>query len=144
MSAQLGSSNLAGLVNNAGVAVPGPLLHMPLQEYRRQLEVSPYETKDTFAIKSAQLVAHFIGLGLRPPYVGDGPVLFLRPEAPNAIRNDLVAIFFSLDLYSKLSISSARGVRPFAETFGWSVVRIALAAGISRGFVGTERHAFGR
>src|SRR5258708_36071379 len=29
VSAQLGSSMLAGLVNNAGVAVPGPLLHLP-------------------------------------------------------------------------------------------------------------------
>src|SRR5258708_12778305 len=40
VSAQLGSSMLAGLVNNAGVAVPGPLLHLPLKEYRRQLEVN--------------------------------------------------------------------------------------------------------
>ncbi len=32
VSAQLGSSTLAGLVNNAGVAVPGPLLHLPLEE----------------------------------------------------------------------------------------------------------------
>jgi len=31
---------LTGLVNNAGVAVPGPLLHLPLEEYRRQLEVN--------------------------------------------------------------------------------------------------------
>jgi len=29
VSAQLRSSTLAGLVNNAGVAVPGPLLHLP-------------------------------------------------------------------------------------------------------------------
>src|SRR6266481_2515632 len=40
VSAQLGSSTLTGLVNNAGVAVPGPLLHLPLEEYRRQLEVN--------------------------------------------------------------------------------------------------------
>ena len=92
VSAQLGSSNLAGLVNNAGVAVPGPLLHVPLEEYRRQLEVSPYETKDTFAIKSAQLVAHFIGLGLRPPYVGDEPVLFLRKFANSAATSSRSAV----------------------------------------------------
>ncbi len=30
---------LAGLVNNAGMAVPGPLLHVPIEELRRQLEV---------------------------------------------------------------------------------------------------------
>jgi NAD(P)-dependent dehydrogenase (short-subunit alcohol dehydrogenase family) len=36
----LGRENLAGLVNNAGVAVVGPLLHLPLPEFRRQLEVN--------------------------------------------------------------------------------------------------------
>jgi hypothetical protein len=36
----LGQQRLAGLVNNAGIAVPGPLLHLPLEEYRRQLEVN--------------------------------------------------------------------------------------------------------
>src|SRR5258708_26921247 len=52
VSAQLGSSMLAGLVNNAGVAVPGPLLHLPLEEYRRQLEVNlvaPLSVTQVFA-----------------------------------------------------------------------------------------------
>ena len=52
VSAQLGSSNLTGLVNNAGVAVPGPLLHVPLEEYRRQLEVNltaPLSVTQVFA-----------------------------------------------------------------------------------------------
>lgn len=31
---------LAGLVNNAGVAVAGPLLHLPLDDFRRQIEVN--------------------------------------------------------------------------------------------------------
>lgn len=34
------AGRLAGLVNNAGVAVPGPLLEMPLSEFRRQIEVN--------------------------------------------------------------------------------------------------------
>ena len=34
VSAGLGSATLTGLVNNAGVAVPGPLLHLPLEEYK--------------------------------------------------------------------------------------------------------------
>ena len=52
VSVQLGSSKLAGLVNNAGVAVPGPLLHLPLEEYRRQLEVNltaPLSVTQVFA-----------------------------------------------------------------------------------------------
>jgi NAD(P)-dependent dehydrogenase (short-subunit alcohol dehydrogenase family) len=37
---RLGQATLAGLVNNAGIAVAGPLLHLPLAEYRYQLEVN--------------------------------------------------------------------------------------------------------
>lgn len=36
----LGGETLAGLVNNAGVAVAGPLLHVPVDDLRRQLEVN--------------------------------------------------------------------------------------------------------
>jgi NAD(P)-dependent dehydrogenase (short-subunit alcohol dehydrogenase family) len=35
-----GSGPLTGLVNNAGVALPGPLEHIPLEVFRRQLEVN--------------------------------------------------------------------------------------------------------
>jgi NAD(P)-dependent dehydrogenase (short-subunit alcohol dehydrogenase family) len=31
---------VAGLVNNAGIAVPGPLEHLPIDEFRRQIEVN--------------------------------------------------------------------------------------------------------
>lgn len=36
----LGGRNLFGLVNNAGISVVGPLLHMPVEEFRKQLEVN--------------------------------------------------------------------------------------------------------
>ncbi len=36
----LGGRTLDGLVNNAGIAVGGPLLHLPLDELRKQLEVN--------------------------------------------------------------------------------------------------------
>ena len=38
--AALRSSTLEGLVNNAGIAVVGPLEFLPLDELRRQLEVN--------------------------------------------------------------------------------------------------------
>lgn len=38
--AALGGRKLAGLVNNAGVAVAGPFLLIPVEEFRRQLEVN--------------------------------------------------------------------------------------------------------
>ena len=34
------NAGLWGLVNNAGIAVPGPVLHLPLDEFRRQFEVN--------------------------------------------------------------------------------------------------------
>jgi len=36
----LGGEALFGLVNNAGIAVPGPLLHLKIEEFRRQLDVN--------------------------------------------------------------------------------------------------------
>lgn len=36
----LGKEKLAGLVNNAGIAVPGPLLYLPIDEFRHQLDVN--------------------------------------------------------------------------------------------------------
>jgi hypothetical protein len=36
----LGGARLAGLVNNAGIAVPGPLELLPAEDFRRQLEVN--------------------------------------------------------------------------------------------------------
>jgi NAD(P)-dependent dehydrogenase (short-subunit alcohol dehydrogenase family) len=40
VDARLGGASLAGLVNNAGIAVPGPLLNLPIDEFRRQIEVN--------------------------------------------------------------------------------------------------------
>ena len=40
VSEALGGEPLAGLVNNAGIAVAGPLLHLPVAEFREQMEVN--------------------------------------------------------------------------------------------------------
>jgi len=48
----LGEETLAGLVNNAGIAVSGPLLHMPPETLRAQLEVNllaPFVAVQAFA-----------------------------------------------------------------------------------------------
>ncbi len=37
---RLGGQTLFGLVNNAGIANPGPLLHIPVDAFRQQLEVN--------------------------------------------------------------------------------------------------------
>lgn len=40
VAASLGDRRLFGLVNNAGIAVPGPLLHLDTDELRRQFEIN--------------------------------------------------------------------------------------------------------
>ncbi len=40
VAAALAGEPLFGLVNNAGIAVPGPLLHLDIDEFRHQLEVN--------------------------------------------------------------------------------------------------------
>jgi NAD(P)-dependent dehydrogenase (short-subunit alcohol dehydrogenase family) len=40
ISAAVGEAGLAGLVNNAGIVIAGPLEIVPLEEFRRQLEVN--------------------------------------------------------------------------------------------------------
>jgi len=37
---QLNGEKLFGLVNNAGIAVPAPLMHQPIADFRRQMEVN--------------------------------------------------------------------------------------------------------
>jgi NAD(P)-dependent dehydrogenase (short-subunit alcohol dehydrogenase family) len=40
VAAALGQRKLFGLVNNAGIAVPGPLLHLDTEDLRRQFEIN--------------------------------------------------------------------------------------------------------
>ncbi len=42
VSEELGSGTLMGLVNNAGFAIPGPLLYQKISDFRRQFEVNVF------------------------------------------------------------------------------------------------------
>jgi NAD(P)-dependent dehydrogenase (short-subunit alcohol dehydrogenase family) len=42
VAAALGNRKLFGLVNNAGIAVPGPLLHLDTEDLRRQFEINVF------------------------------------------------------------------------------------------------------
>jgi NAD(P)-dependent dehydrogenase (short-subunit alcohol dehydrogenase family) len=49
---QLGAETLYALVNNAGIAIPGPLLHLPLEKFREQMAVNvtgPFIVNQAFA-----------------------------------------------------------------------------------------------
>lgn len=37
---QLNGETLFGLVNNAGIAIPAPLMHQPIEDFRKQMEVN--------------------------------------------------------------------------------------------------------
>ena len=37
---QLNGETLFGLVNNAGIAVPAPLMHQPIEDFRKQMEIN--------------------------------------------------------------------------------------------------------
>ncbi len=37
---QIDSNNLLGLINNAGIAIGGPLMHQPIAEFKKQIEVN--------------------------------------------------------------------------------------------------------
>ncbi len=52
----LGDQNLVGLVNNAGVAVAGPLLHLPIEDMQRQLEINV-----TGQLRATQAFAPLLG-----------------------------------------------------------------------------------
>ena len=56
--AALGEAALSGLVNNAGVAVAGPLLHLPVEEMQRQLEINV-----TGQLRVVQAFAPLLGAG---------------------------------------------------------------------------------
>jgi NAD(P)-dependent dehydrogenase (short-subunit alcohol dehydrogenase family) len=53
----LGGRTLFGLVNNAGIAVGGPLIHQPLEEVRRHLEVNTIG-----ALAATQAFARLLGV----------------------------------------------------------------------------------
>lgn len=58
VEAALGDATLAGLVNNAGVALPGPLLHQPIDEFERQVQINLFGQ-----LKVIQSFAPLLGAG---------------------------------------------------------------------------------
>jgi NAD(P)-dependent dehydrogenase (short-subunit alcohol dehydrogenase family) len=58
VEAALAGATLAGLVNNAGIAVAGPLMYLPIDEWRQQLEVNL-----TGVVIATQAFAPLLGAG---------------------------------------------------------------------------------
>jgi NAD(P)-dependent dehydrogenase (short-subunit alcohol dehydrogenase family) len=74
----LGEAGLAGLVNNAGIAVPGPLEALPIDSFRRQLEVNvvgQVAVTQAFLPLLRRARGRVVNMGsvngtLAPPYLG--------------------------------------------------------------------------
>lgn len=58
VGAALADTTLAGLVNNAGVALPGPLLHQPVDEFEQQFQINLFGQ-----LKVIQIFAPLLGAG---------------------------------------------------------------------------------
>lgn len=46
VAAAIGENGLAALINNAGIVIPGPLMHTPLKDFRAQFEVNLFGLLD--------------------------------------------------------------------------------------------------
>jgi len=66
----LAGATLAGLVNNAGIAVAGPLLYLPVDEWRQQLEVNL-----TGVVIATQAFAPLLGAGGSQPVKDPGRIV---------------------------------------------------------------------
>ena len=92
-------AGIVGLVNNAGIAVAGPLLHVPIEEFRRQMEVNVVGVL-TVARAFFPLLVSARAAGLRPRIVNMSSVSgrfampFLGPYA--ASKHALEAVSDSL------------------------------------------------
>jgi len=60
---RVGNSGLAGLVNNAGIAVAGPLMHISLDEFRHQFDVNLFGLLDV-----TQKFLPLLGAAANPPH----------------------------------------------------------------------------
>jgi NAD(P)-dependent dehydrogenase (short-subunit alcohol dehydrogenase family) len=102
IASAVGDEGLDGLVNNAGVAVAGPLEFLPLEEFRRQLEVN---VTGQLAVTQAFMglvrrsrgrivVIGTIGVRSRPPFAG--PLLDMISRLPTPVLDAVRRRIFGL------------------------------------------------
>jgi NAD(P)-dependent dehydrogenase (short-subunit alcohol dehydrogenase family) len=101
----LGDAGLAGLVNNAGIAVPGPLELIPLDDFRRQLEVNvvgQLAVTQTFLPLLRKARGRIVNMssvsgGLSAPYLGPYSASKFALEAiTDALRLELRGVGISV------------------------------------------------
>lgn len=78
---RLAGETLLGLVNNAGIAVPGPLLYLPIEDFRRQIEVNL-----TGQLAVIQAFAPLLGAGGPPRRGAPGRIVNMSSVAGHMAR----------------------------------------------------------
>ena len=98
IATQTGEAGLAGLVNNAGIAMPGPLELLPIEQFRRNLEVNVIgHVAVTQAFvpllrKGSGRIVNIgsINGGIAPPYMGAyGASKFAMEAVTDVLRVEL-------------------------------------------------------
>ena len=94
----VGEAGIAGLVNNAGIVVPGPLEAVPIEALRRQLEVNvigPVAVTQALLPLLRKGRGRIVNIssingGLAPPYMGPYAASKFAMEAiTDALRSEL-------------------------------------------------------
>ncbi|HEX7885998.1 MAG TPA: SDR family NAD(P)-dependent oxidoreductase, partial [Phenylobacterium sp.] len=118
VEAALAGATLAGLVNNAGIAVSGPLLYLPVDEFRQQLEVNL-----TGVVIATQAFAPL--LGARPPTVSNPGRIVNISSVGGRTANPFMAPYNA----SKFGLEGlSEGLRRELLPFGVDVVVVAPGA----------------
>ena len=122
---ELGDRGLDGLVNNAGVAVAGPLEFLPIEDLRRQLEINVIgQIAVTHAKSSPQSVSSSdAGRRVRISVRTGWPVESELPRSPCAssfrYKTNWRAMLLSRPSCTRIcSIASGDGFSPITSTYG--------------------------
>ncbi|MBU1376594.1 MAG: SDR family NAD(P)-dependent oxidoreductase [Alphaproteobacteria bacterium] len=118
VQAALAGATLAGLVNNAGIAVAGPLLYLPVDEFRQQLEVNL-----TGVVIATQAFAPLLGAG-RPAVRDPGRIVNISSVGGRTANPFMAPYNVSKFGLEGLSESLRRELLPF----GVDVVVVAPGA----------------
>jgi NAD(P)-dependent dehydrogenase (short-subunit alcohol dehydrogenase family) len=114
----LGGASLAGLVNNAGIAVGGPLSHLPLDAFRQQFEVNFFGT-----VAVTQAFLPLLGCGDTP---GGKPGRIVNVSSVSGKRAMPFMAPYSASKHALEAVSES--LRRELMLFGIEVIIVAPAA----------------
>jgi NAD(P)-dependent dehydrogenase (short-subunit alcohol dehydrogenase family) len=120
----LGDEPLFGLVNNAGIAVPGPLLHLTIPEFRHQLEVNV-----TGQLIVTQAFAPLLAAGGRRTHLAAEPVQPGRIVMISSVAGKNASPFLGAYSASKFALEGlSESLRRELMLFGIDVIVIGPGA----------------